>query len=58
MEKLAISIPEAAKVLGVSRTRMYQLAKSAGFPTVNVGKRILISVKGLERWVDEQTRKS
>lgn len=58
MEKLAISIPEAAKVLGVSRTRMYQLAKSTGFPTVNVGKRILISVKGLERWVDEQTRKS
>ena len=58
MEKLAISIPEAAKVLGVSRTRMYQLAKSAGFPTVNVGKRILISVKGLERWVDEQARKS
>lgn len=58
MEKLAISIPEAAKMLGVSRTFMYQLAKSSGFPAVNVGNRVLISVKGLERWVDEQARKS
>ncbi len=54
MEKLTMSIPEAAKVLGISPGRMYELARVQGFPSIIVGKRILVSIKGLERWVDEQ----
>ena len=56
MEKLVMSVPEAAKVLGVSPPTMYQLVKSKGFPTIVVGGRLLVSVKGLERWVEEQAR--
>lgn len=55
--KLTMSVPEAAKVLGVSPPTMYQLAKSEGFPTIVIGNRLLVSVKGLERWVDEQAQK-
>lgn len=54
MEKLTLSIPEAAKLLGVSASKMYQIARSAGFPSIVVGKRILVSAKGLERWVEEK----
>ena len=54
MEKLVLSIPEAAKVLGISAPTAYELAKKKGFPTITVGKRILVSAKGLERWVEEQ----
>ena len=54
MEKLTMSIPEAAKVLGISTSQMYVLARAEGFPSINVGKRILVSVKGLVRWVDQQ----
>lgn len=54
MEKLVMSVPEAAKVMGVSVPTMYQIVKIEGFPTIVVGKRLLVSVKGLERWVDEQ----
>lgn len=57
MSKLTLSIPEAAKILGVSASKMYQIAKIKGFPTVQVGKRILVSAKGLERWVEEQAGK-
>lgn len=57
MTKLTLSIPEAAKIIGVSSSKMYQLAKIEGFPTVQVGKRILVSAKGLERWVEEQAEK-
>lgn len=57
MDKLTLSVPEAAKVLGISQTRMYQLARSEGFPSISVGKRILVSAKGLERWVEEQAQK-
>ena len=57
MSRLTLSIPEAAKILGVSASKMYQIAKIKGFPTVQVGKRILVSAKGLERWVEEQAEK-
>ena len=57
MAKLTLSIPEAAKVIGISRSQMYTLAKSEGFPTIQIGRRVLVSVKGLERWVEEQAAK-
>ena len=57
MAKLTLSVPEAAETLGVSRSKMYQLVKSEGFPVLLVGKRILVSIKGLEEWVQEQSKK-
>ena len=57
MEKLTLNVAEASKILGVSEPKMYQLARSDGFPSFHVGKRLLISVKGLERWVEEQAEK-
>ena len=55
--KLTYSIPEAAKVLGISDTTMRQLARIQGFPSFTVGKRLLVSIKGLEKWVEEQAAK-
>lgn len=56
-KKLTLSVTEAAEVMGVSRTTMYQLVKIKGFPTVQIGNRVLVSIKGLEKWVDEQAQK-
>lgn len=56
-QKLTFSIPEAAKQLGISDTKMRQLARTQGFPAFNVGCRLLISVKGLAAWVEEQAQK-
>jgi len=55
-EKLTLSIPEAAKCLGISDTHMRQLARTKGFPAFNIGSRILISFKGLEAWVEKQAQ--
>lgn len=57
MSKLTLSVPEAADVLGVSASKMYQIVRMEGFPTVHIGKRILVSAKGLERWIEEQAQK-
>ena len=57
MSKLTLSVPEAAKIVGVSSAKMYQLVRTEGFPTVHIGKRILVSAKGLERWIEEQAQK-
>lgn len=56
-KKLTLSVTEAANLIGVSRTTMYHLVKMKGFPTVQIGNRVLVSVKGLEKWVDEQAQR-
>ena len=50
-----ISVDELAKAFDVSRPTAYQLAHSAGFPAIRIGRRILIPVSGLERWIEEQS---
>ena len=57
MEKLTLSVPEAAKVVGVSVSTMYQLVKRDGFPVIVVGKRLLVPARGLERWIEEESAK-
>ena len=57
MPKKVLSVPEAADVLGVSVSNMYRIVKIKGFPTIQVGKRLLVSANGLERWLDEQAQK-
>ncbi len=54
MEQLTMTVEEMAKVLGISRPVAYNLANITGFPAIRVGRRILISKAGLERWVSEQ----
>ena len=56
-EKLTYSVQEAAAAVGISTSRMYQLVKSEGFPVVQIGRRLRVSKKGLERWVEEQATK-
>ena len=51
-EKLTLSVEEAGKLLGVSRQVAYQLIHRADFPTLQIGRRILVPKKQLEEWMD------
>lgn len=51
--KIMVPAKEAAAMLNVSMPTFYQLAASDGFPTVRMGKKILVSVEGLKDWVKE-----
>ena len=42
MDKLTMSIEEAAKVLGVGRNFCYELAKTGQLPTIRLGSRRLV----------------
>lgn len=53
-DKLALSVTEAAQVLGVSRQTMYSLIHRADFPSFQMGGRRLISTEGLREWVRKQ----
>jgi excisionase family DNA binding protein len=53
-DKLCISISELAKNLGVSRPVAYQIARRQDFPSITVGRRILVPLDGLEKWLAEK----
>ena len=56
LEPLAVSAAEAARLLGVSRPTLYNLLNQSGVPSFRVGNRVLVSVAGLQDWVDQQTK--
>lgn len=51
---LTLSVPEVAAVLGISRAGAYELAHSASFPKVKIGKRILVPKDKFIEWLDAQ----
>lgn len=52
---LAVSPAECAKLLGISRPKVYDLINQGDFPSFKLGSRTLISVDGLRAWVSKQT---
>lgn len=54
MEKLTVTVEEMAKIVGVSRPTAYELTHKEGFPTVRIGRRVVIPIDGLKRWLEEQ----
>lgn len=54
IEPMAVSAAEAARLLGISRPKVYELLGREDFPAFKLGGRTLISVDGLRRWVEQQ----
>ena len=54
MEPLAVSPPEAARLLGISKSKIYTLTNRPDFPAFKLGGRTLVSVEGLRDWVTKQ----
>ena len=52
---LMLSAPEVAEVLGISRAGAYDLVRSAGFPHLKLGNRILIPKDKFLKWIDDNT---
>ena len=54
MEPLAVSIPRAGELLGVSRAQAFRLAADGTLPTVRLGPQTRrVPVDGLRRWLAE-----
>lgn len=45
---------DIAKVLGISRANAYILMHSKGFPTLTIGKRMIVPRDKLVAWIDAQ----
>lgn len=55
MDKLLLRPNEAAEVLGIGRTRTYELLARGDLPgVVRIGKSVRISAESLRDWVRQQ----
>ena len=59
MEKIALSVSEAAQLLGISRPTMYSIIRRKDFDAAfKVGSRTLISRAKLETWAERKAVES
>lgn len=52
-EKRTITVYELQEQLQIGRAKAYELVNSKGFPSLRVGRKILVSVEGLKKWIEQ-----
>ena len=57
MEKMTLTVHELAQVLQISRPKAYELVHRADFPVIHIGRRVLVPVEGLKKWMEKEMRK-
>lgn len=55
-KRLTLTVPEVAQMLGIGRNTAYELARAGRLPVVRLGKRFLVPVAALERWLEERAQ--
>lgn len=55
---LTLKAEEAAKVLRISKSKVYELAQSESFPAIRIGKRVVIPRDNLIQWMNAQAEAS
>ena len=54
---MMISVSQVSKVLGISRTRSYELVNEKGFPKIKIGTRIVVPKDEFKLWIQNKLRK-
>ncbi|MCP3686539.1 MAG: helix-turn-helix domain-containing protein [bacterium] len=54
MEKLLIKPLEAAKMLSIGKTTIYELLSEGTIPSIHIGRSIRIPKKALEEWIEKE----
>lgn len=54
---LTISVTAMGKMLNISRKTAYLLANEPGFPSLRVGRRLMVNYRALLQWVEDNTAK-
>ena len=51
---ITLKADQVAAVLGISRSNAYNLMRSEGFPTLHIGRRLVVPKEKLLQWMDDQ----
>ena len=52
-----LSVIQVAEVLGISKTSAYELVHSDDFPSITIGKRLIIPKDKFIEWIKTKTEK-
>lgn len=56
-QQLLLTIPQAARSLGISRSMLYSLiTKKKGPPVIHLGRSVRVPAASLRKWIEEQER--
>lgn len=53
--KLLLRVTEAAELVGLGRSKAYELTRTGVWPTVRIGKSVRVPYRWLIAWVESQT---
>ena len=53
---MMLTVDEFQKLWGISRPKAYELVNSEGFPSLRVGRKILIPRNQLEIWIESNMK--
>ena len=53
---LLLNTTQLADLLGVSHSSVYELIQEDGFPSLRIGKRIVIPKEELRQWISNNTK--
>jgi excisionase family DNA binding protein len=51
----AVSVADAARRLGISRSKLYELIGANEIPTMTIGRRRLVPLSALRHWIEQHT---
>ena len=54
---IMLSVNQLANVLGISRTRSYELVNEKGFPKIKISTRIVVPKDEFKLWIQKQIEK-
>ena len=52
-ERLLLTIPEAAQMLGLGRTSVYALIRSRELPVIKIGAAARVPVRAVREWAEQ-----
>ena len=53
MEKMTLTVEEAGRILGISRSTAYEAVRRGELPVVHIGRRLLVPRAALEKLLGE-----
>jgi excisionase family DNA binding protein len=55
-QPLLLTIPQVAAMLGLGRTKVYELIDREGLPVIRFGRAVRVSSLSLQQWLAERER--
>jgi excisionase family DNA binding protein len=58
MESILLRVEEVAELLGLGRTKVFEMLAAGDLPTVRIGRCLRVPRENVERWVRDQVARA